>query len=312
MTEYDYSPEAFERHMATQTRISNWIDNVSNSMQTPSPTSRHSYDHHHQQQQHQQQHQYQRHSRPTYPQQQQQQHYSQHYPQQHTHSNSHSHSRSNSLTRSRSRSRHQPQQQQQQHYQEPSSRPRSYSQTGSRPQAVHSHTAPIPPPPPPPHPVHSRTYSYAMNGGPPLPGPIPVPQPVPYPHLAPRRSRTLPPQSQNVVYHTYPYDPRAGPPHYVIVPPVIGGGPHGQRQSPVRISSSFPSICFFLCFSRISIVGPVADLELFFIWQIAPTKRAQPLLKRLFTSFGPWGSSSGASPKSKFAPPRRHPRRSSF
>ena len=221
MTEYDYSPEAYERYMATQTRISNWIDTVSQSMQTPSPSSRQSYDHHHPHQ-----HQYQRHSRPTYPQ-QQQQHYPQQYPQQHTHSNTHSqtHSRSNSLTRSRSRTHHQ------QHYQEPP-RPRSYSQTGSRPQAVHSHTAPIPPPPPPPH---SRTYSYAMNQ-PPLPAPIPVPQPISYPHLAPRRSRTLPPQSQNVIYHTYEA-PRGGP-TYVIVPPVNGGGPHGHHlrvQSPVSI-----------------------------------------------------------------------------
>lgn len=200
--------------MATQTRISNWIDNVSHSMQTPSPTSRHSYEHHPQQQQ------YQRHSRPTYSQQ-----YPQQYPQPHAHSNSQTHSRSNSLSRNHSRTRHQI-------YQEPS-RPRSYSQTGSRPQAVHAHS--VPPPPPHLHPVHSRTYSYAMNQ-PPLPTPIPVPQPAPYPNLAPRRSRTLPPQSQNVVYQTY--DAPRGSPTYVIVPPNIGGGPHGQQirmQSPVRV-----------------------------------------------------------------------------
>jgi hypothetical protein len=239
MTEYDYSPEAYERYMATQSRISNWIDTVSQSTQTPSPTSRQSYDHHPHQQQ------YQRHSRPTYP-----QHYSQQYPQPHTHSNSQTHSRSNSLSRNHSRTRHQ-------QYQDPS-RPRSYSQTGSRPQVVHLHTAPPPPPPLPPHP-HSRTYSYAMNQ-PPLPAPIPVPQPAPYQNLAPRRSRTLPPQSQNVVYQTY--DAPRGGPTYVIVPPIIGGGPHGQQfrmQSPVRIL--FP----FLFFSRISLVGLVADPFLFIV-----------------------------------------------
>ncbi|KAH9012563.1 hypothetical protein EDB84DRAFT_1569119 [Lactarius hengduanensis] len=241
MTEYDYSPEAYERYMATQTRISNWIDTVSQSIQTPSPPSRQPYDHY--PHPHPHPHQYQRHSRPTYS-----QHYPQQYPQQHTHSNSHSqtHSRSNSLSRTHSRTRHQ-------HYQDPP-RPRSYSQTGSRPQAVHSQSAP-PPVPPPPH-LHSRTYSYAMNQPPlpPPPAPIPVPQPTSYPHPAPRRSRTLPPQSQNVVYHTYE-TPRGGP-TYVIVPPVIGGGPHGQH---LRMQS------------------PVTQ-----------NKRAQPLLKRLFTSFGPW------------------------
>lgn len=238
MTEYDYSPEAYERFMATQTRISNWIDNVSQSMQTPSPTSRHSYDHHHSHHPQQQQSQYQpqRHSsRPIYSQSYPQHHQQQQQPQQHTHSNSHSqtHSRTNSLSRRSSRTRHQPQQQ---HYQDPT-RPRSYSQTGGRPQAVHSHTAPIPPPPPP---MHSRTYSYAMNQpGPPLPGPIgpiPVPPPVPYPHMAPRRSRTLPPQTQNVVYHTY--DAPRGGPTYVMVPPGYGGVPQGQQYrmpSPVRI-----------------------------------------------------------------------------
>jgi hypothetical protein len=277
MTEYDYSPEAYDRFMATQTRISNWIDNVSQSMHTPSPSSRHSYDHHHPPPPPPQQYQQpQRHTRPTtysqpypqqYPQQQQHQH-------QQTHSNTHSqtHSRTNSLSRRSSRTRHQ------QHYQQEPPRPRSHSQTGApRPQVVHSHTAPPPPPPQ----LHSRTYSYAMNGPPP-PGPIPVPQPISYPHLAPRRSRTLPPQqTQNVVYQTY--DAPRGGPTYVMIPPGNGVGPHGQQF-------------------RMQMQSPMA-----------PTKRAQqPLLKRLFTSLGPWGSSSGASPKSKHAPPRRYPRRSSF
>ncbi|KAI0294031.1 hypothetical protein B0F90DRAFT_1821624 [Multifurca ochricompacta] len=72
----------------------------------------------------------------------------------------------------------------------------------------------------------------------PAPCPHPIPQPIPYPHLAPRRSRTLPPQSQNVYYHTY--DAPRGAPTYVIVPPVAGGGPQQLRmQSPLRTLGFF-------------------------------------------------------------------------
>ncbi len=39
MTEYDFSPEAYERYMATQTRVSNWIDTSTNSTQMPSPAT---------------------------------------------------------------------------------------------------------------------------------------------------------------------------------------------------------------------------------------------------------------------------------
>ncbi|KAI0261879.1 hypothetical protein BC834DRAFT_420160 [Gloeopeniophorella convolvens] len=108
MTEYDYSPEAYERYMATQTRISNWIDTVSQSTHTPSPSSRHSHssDYHHRSR-----------SRTS-----------------HSQPQSQSHSRSNSLSRTHSRGHHP----QQRDY----SRPRSYSQSGSRPQASRSHTSP--------------------------------------------------------------------------------------------------------------------------------------------------------------------------
>jgi hypothetical protein len=43
MTEYDHSPEAYEWYMATQTRILNWANNVSQSVQMglarPSPNT---------------------------------------------------------------------------------------------------------------------------------------------------------------------------------------------------------------------------------------------------------------------------------
>jgi hypothetical protein len=191
MTEYDYSPEAYERYMATQTRISNWVNSVSQSMQTPSPSSRHSSDYHHSR------------SRPIYA--PQQPHFQ-------------SQPRSNSLSRSQSRGHHQ-------YHQEPS-RPRSHSYSNSRPQASRFYSQPN----------HSRTYSYALNLPPP-PAPIPVPQPVSHLHPVPRRSRTLPPQSQNVLHYTY--DAPRGGPTYVIVPPV-GGGPHQiHMQSPVRTPHAF-------------------------------------------------------------------------
>ncbi|KAF8266341.1 hypothetical protein EI94DRAFT_1733338 [Lactarius quietus] len=211
MTEYDYSPEAYERYMATQTRISNWIDN-----------------------QHPYQPQYQRHSRPPYPPQQYPQQQQQPYP-------------NNTPTRT------------------PIPR-HTRAPTRSPSLPVHAHTprpaAHVTRPPPAPH---ALAHILVRDEPAPTTRSHTRAQPVPYPQLAPRRSRTLPPQSQNVVYHTYEA-PRGGP-TYVIL-----------RQSPCMVQ----------------------------------TKRPQPLLKRLFTSFGPWGSSSGASPKGKFPPARRYPRRSSF
>ena len=172
--------------MATQTRISNWIDSVSQSMQTPSPSSRHSSDYN------------QYHSRHTYP-----------------HQHNQSHSRSNSLSRSHSRGNYH-------HPQEPS-RPRSNSYSNSRPQATRFYSTPQ-------H-NQSRTYTYALNLPPP-PAPIPVPQPHTYPYPAPRRSRTLPPQPQNMVYRTY--DPPRGGHAYVIAPAMGGGPPQIHMQSSVR------------------------------------------------------------------------------
>jgi len=235
MTEYDYSPEAYERYMATKARISNWVDNVSQSMQTPSS--------------HASSDQYR--SRPLY---------SQSQPHSRSHSHSHSqHSRSNSASRTPSREHH--------YYHREPTRQRSHSYSSSRPHATRSFTQP----------VHSRTYSYAFNQLPP-PAPIPLPPPpFPFTPLAPRRSRTLPPPPHNIVYHHYDV-PRGGG-SYVIIPPVYGGAP-----PQIRMQSS-----------------------------VTPTKRAQPLLKRLLTSFGPWSSSSSApSPKSKHTLQRRHRRRSSF
>jgi hypothetical protein len=195
MTEYDFSPEAYERHIATQNRISNWIDSVSqHTMQTPNTSSRHSSEHQ------------QNRSRPPY---------------HHQHSHSQSQSRSNSLSRSQSRGNY--------HYHQEPSRPRSHSYSNSRPQPARIYSAP--------QPLYSRTYSYAM-GLPPPPAPVPVPQPISYLHPAPRRSRTLPPQSQNVFYRTY--DAPRGGPTYVIVPPAVSGGPHQIHvQSPVRTPHAF-------------------------------------------------------------------------
>ena len=129
MTEYDYSPEAYERHMATQTRISNWADKVSQSIQMPSQAiPPYSSDH--------QQHR----PRPTY-------------SQQHTHSQTHSRSNSNSRSHSRERPP----------YHREQYRPRSHSHSSSRPHAPRSYTQPIhsrtysyalhQPPPPVPIPV---------------------------------------------------------------------------------------------------------------------------------------------------------------
>jgi hypothetical protein len=236
MTEYDYSPEAHERYMATQTRISNWANNVSQSIPTQPPAVSPS-----QFSSHPSSDYYQSRSRPNYP-----------------NRYSHSQTRSNSVTRSHSRDQY--------HVQREPSRQRSHSYSNSRPQASRAYTFS--------QPLYSRTYAYALNQPPP-PAPIPVPQPMPHSQLAPRRSRTLPPQSHNVVYT---YDAPHGP-TYVMMPP--GGVPPHARMHPA----------------------------------VTPTKRAQPLLKRLFTSFGPWGSSSSGPPSSKSKHShqtlRRH-RRSSF
>jgi hypothetical protein len=196
MTEYDYSPEAYERFMATQTRISKWANNVSQSTQVP-PTPvipQHSPEY------------YQPRSRPSYSQ-----------------PHSQSHSRSNSISRSHSRERP--------HYNREYSsyRPRSHSQSSSRPHATRSHTFA--------QPTHSRTYSYALHHPPP-PGPLPLPQPVPHLHPAPRRSRTLPNQPHQVVYHTY--DAPRGGPTYVIGASAVGGVPPQIRMhNAVRIPHSF-------------------------------------------------------------------------
>ena len=131
MTEYDFSPEAYDRYMATQTRISNWVDNVTQSMQMPSPSPQFSSG------------PQQPRSRPTY-------------SQQHTHSQTHSRSNSNS----RSHSRERPTQYNRDYY-----RPRSHSHSNGRPQATRSYTIAHPihsrtysyamhqPPPPIPIPV---------------------------------------------------------------------------------------------------------------------------------------------------------------
>lgn len=200
MTEYDYSPEAYDRYMATQTRISNWVDNVSQSMQTSSQFSQGppSDPHRHR-------------SRPSYS---QQPSYSQH-------------SRSNSASRSNSRDPH--------YYHREPTRQRSHSHSSSRPHGSRSYTYS--------QPLHSRTYAYAMNHPQP-PLPVPVPPPIPVPHPVPRRSRTLPPQPHNVVYHTYDQQPR-GAASYVMIPQVYGGSTQQIRmQSAVRILFPF-------CFCRI-------------------------------------------------------------
>ncbi|KAH9991873.1 hypothetical protein BJV77DRAFT_962552 [Russula vinacea] len=131
MTEYDFSPEAYDRYMATQTRISNWVDNVTQSMQMPSPSPQFSSG------------PQQPRSRPAY-------------SQQHTHSQTHSRSNSNS----RSHSRERPTQYNRDYY-----RPRSHSHSNGRPQATRSYTIAHPihsrtysyamhqPPPPIPIPV---------------------------------------------------------------------------------------------------------------------------------------------------------------
>lgn len=152
MTEYDFSPEAYERHMATQTRISNWVNAVSQSTQKPTESSpHHSSDYH------------QHRSRPLY-------------SQQHTYSQTHS--RSNSASRSHTREPH--------HYNREPARPRSHSHSSSRPQTSRAYTSqPIysraysyalnqPPPVP-------------VMAPPPLPYPHPVPRrsrtlPLPQPH----------------------------------------------------------------------------------------------------------------------------------
>jgi hypothetical protein len=176
---------------------------------------------------------------------------------------SQTHSRSNSVSRSHSRELPH------YHREQSSYRPRSHSQSSSRPHATRSYTFA--------QPTHSRTYSYALNRPPP-PMPMPLPPPVPYLHPAPRRSRTLPDQPHQVLYHKY--DAPRGGPTYVIGAPGVGGVP-----PQIRMHNA-----------------------------VTPTKRSQqPLLKRLFTSFGPWGfSSTGPSPKSKHPSTRRHHRRSSF
>jgi len=196
MTEYDYSPEAHERYRATQTRISNWVDKVSQSTQqqayaqSPSQFSHNPFDYH------------QSRSHPAHP---------------HRYSHSQTNSRSNSFSRSHSRDQYYPQR-------EPS-RQRSHSYSNSRPQASRAYTFAQP------FHSHSRTYAYALDHAPP-PAPIPVPQPIPYSQLAPRRSRTLPPQPNNVVYDT-PYGPG-----YVFIPP--GGVPPQVRMhSAVRTPHSF-------------------------------------------------------------------------
>jgi hypothetical protein len=202
MTEYDYSPEAYERYMATQTRISNWASKVSQSMEMPIPAiPQHSPEH------------YQPRSRPSYSQ-----------------PHSQSHSRSNSISRSHSRERH--------HYnrEQSSYRPRSHSQSSSRPHASRSYTFA--------QPTHSRTYSYALHHPPP-PVPLPLPQPVPYLNPAPRRSRTLPNQPHQVVYHTYDAT-RGGT--YVIGAPAVGGVPSQMRMhNAVRIPHSFFPIRMAWC-----------------------------------------------------------------
>ncbi|KAI0287373.1 hypothetical protein BC826DRAFT_1044925 [Russula brevipes] len=153
MTEYDYSPEAYDRYMATRTRISNWVDDVSHhSKETPSQfSSPTSSDHH-------------RYGPPPA------------YPQQHPHSRTHS--RSNSSSR--------PHSHEQYFYNRESSRPRSRSQTNARPQASRSYTtqpmhsrtysyAMNQPPPPVP----------MLMQQPPLRYPYPAPrrsQTLPHPH----------------------------------------------------------------------------------------------------------------------------------
>ena len=182
--------------MATQTRISNWVDTVSQSTQPGSQFSHPPSDHRHR-------------SRPPY-------------SQQPSHSQ---HSRSNSASRSNSHEPH--------HYRREPTRQRSHSHSSSRPQGSRSYSYS--------QPVHSRTYAYAMNYPPP-PVPIAVPPPVPLPHPVPRRSRTLPPQPHNVVYHTYDPQPR-GTASYVMLPQVYGGAPQQMRmQSSVRILFSFLSL----------------------------------------------------------------------
>src|SRR5260370_38880549 len=121
------------------------------------------------------------------------------------------HSRSNSISRTHSRDRP--------YYYREQYRPRSHSQSSSRPHATRSYTL-VPPNP-------SRAYSYALNQPPPPP-PILLPQPVPHLHPAPRRSRTLPNQPHNVVYHRY--DAPRGGPTYVIGTPAVGGIPPQIRM----------------------------------------------------------------------------------
>ncbi|KAI0272974.1 hypothetical protein BGY98DRAFT_144186 [Russula aff. rugulosa BPL654] len=142
MTEYDYSPEAYERYMATQTRISNWANKVSQSMEMPSPAIPQ-----------QSPEQYPPRSRPSYSQ-----------------PHSQTHSRSNSASRSHTRGLPH------YHREHTSYRPRSHSQSSSRPHATRSYTFAQPihsrtysyalHQPPPPVPIH-------------LPQPVPFLNPVP-------------------------------------------------------------------------------------------------------------------------------------
>jgi hypothetical protein len=136
---------------------------------------------------------------------------------------SQTHSRSNSVSRSHSRELPH------YHREQSSYRPRSHSQSSSRPHATRSYTFA--------QPTHSRTYSYALNRPPP-PMPMPLPPPVPYLHPAPRRSRTLPDQPHQVLYHKY--DAPRGGPTYVIGAPGVGGVPPQIRMhNAVRIPHSF-------------------------------------------------------------------------
>ena len=97
------------------------------------------------------------------------------------------------------------------------------------------------------------------------------------------------------------------------------GGPHTSWEDPSWEVFHLRCGCITECVSLIPFSPSewrgADDIFLVVVcfWQVAPTKRSQPLLKRLFTSFGPWGSSSsGPSPKSKHPPTRRHLRRRSF
>lgn len=217
MTEYDYSPEAYERYLATQTRIANWVDKTEQHRPhfqpavpsgPPANPSRPSYDPLSKP----------RHTPPSPP------HY---HPHQYAH----------------------PQQRRQLYIHPPPPESESSDGYGDGP-------GPMPLPSPgmmfPPQPAYNHP---AQTMGHPMlsPPPIMMPQTYVIPHKSSRPSRkphSLPSHSRSRSHHSPTYYSMASPPvapgyqyHY---PPVAGGGqpgyfmmqPHRGSQVPIMVSTS--------------------------------------------------------------------------